>query len=388
MTAASGRFADVDPLRAWVGALLGVIATGIAGVIAFTQRVWTEFLWQYFWGPVEGDAQAADCAVHDGSSVELISEATAGPTACQAAANGPLTYAEPGYTVVSEVGYMAILLFMIVGVYYFLRQQELVADLDLFYPLVPFMLLGGSLRVVEDATDAAVYAGQEPLLTYPLNSLLVSPVIYFVLFFLTLGAIVGTRTLAARGYVKNRFRALGQVGVGLLGVTLLYLTYLSVTRAYVRAYPQMLAVVLVLSMVLAYGVWRGLDAQWPDIIRSIGPIGVFVLWAHAVDGVANVISADYLDLLAIPGEYYAKHPANRFIIDVTSDLQPVWLTELVGSSWPFLVVKLAVASAVLGMFTDEFVEESPRYALLLLVAVSAVGLGPGTRDLLRVTFGI
>jgi uncharacterized membrane protein len=43
---------------------------------------------------------------------------------------------------------------------------------------------------------------------------------------------------------------------------------------------------------------------------------------------------------------------------------------------------------VLWLFTEEFMEESTRYALLLLIAITAVGLGPGTRDLLRVTFGI
>jgi uncharacterized membrane protein len=33
-------------------------------------------------------------------------------------------------------------------------------------------------------------------------------------------------------------------------------------------------------------------------------------------------------------------------------------------------------------------EESPRYSIIMLVAILAVGLGPGTRDMLRATFGI
>jgi uncharacterized membrane protein len=39
-------------------------------------------------------------------------------------------------------------------------------------------------------------------------------------------------------------------------------------------------------------------------------------------------------------------------------------------------------------FDDAIFEESPRFAVLLLVAIVAVGLGPGTRDMLRATFGI
>jgi len=73
---------------------------------------------------------------------------------------------------------------------------------------------------------------------------------------------------------------------------------------------------------------------------------------------------------------------------VTQSLQPASLSAVLGTSWPFLVVKMVVASLVLWLFTDEFMEESPRYSLLLLVAVTAVGLGPGTRDMVRVTFGI
>jgi len=40
------------------------------------------------------------------------------------------------------------------------------------------------------------------------------------------------------------------------------------------------------------------------------------------------------------------------------------------------------------VFNGEMFEESPRYTLLLLITVLAVGLGPGSRDMLRATFGI
>jgi uncharacterized membrane protein len=44
--------------------------------------------------------------------------------------------------------------------------------------------------------------------------------------------------------------------------------------------------------------------------------------------------------------------------------------------------------AVVWVFDREIFEESPRYAYLLLIAILAVGLGPGTRDMLRATLGI
>lgn len=384
METLESRLDGVEPLAAWTAAFAALVASLAAGALAFPHLVWDRFLWQYFWGPIAADAQSANCAVREGGTVELLYDASA----CGVVRGSGAVFAEPGYTVVSEVGYMVVLMFFLVGVYFFLERYDLVNDVQLYYPLVPFMLLGGALRVVEDATDAAVDSGVDPLVGYPLNSLLVSPVIYFVLFALTLGVVFLTNVLAERGTVADGHRALGQIGVALLGLTLAYLTYLGLTTEYVTIYSQMLAVVVVLASAIAYLVWRGLAAGWPDVVGATGAIGLFVIWGQAIDGVANVISADFLDALGIPLEYYSKHPANRYIIEVTDAVLPKSIAAVTGTSWPFLVVKLAVAVLVLSLFTDEFVEDSPRYALLLLVAVTAVGLGPGTRDMLRVTFGI
>jgi uncharacterized membrane protein len=375
-----------DLFNAWMVAFVGLIGAILASALAFPRLVWDRFLWQYFWGPVAADAQAANCAIMDGGRVELIFDSSA----CTAADRSNAIYAEPGYTLVSELGYMVALVFFLVGVYFFLRQYDLANDVDLYYPLVPFMLLGGALRVIEDSTDVAVDNSVEPLVSYPLNSLLVSPVIYFVLFVLTLGALIATELLADRGIVEDSYRALGNLGVAMLGVTLLYLAYLGVTKEYTYLFPQVLALTVVLASGIAYVVWRTLEVKWPEVVGATGAIGFFVLWGQAIDGVANVISADFLHAIGLPARfnYYPKHPANRIIIDVTSSIQPDSLSAIIGTSWPFLVVKMIVGSLVLWLFTDEFIDESPRYALLLLVAVTAVGLGPGTRDMLRATFGI
>jgi uncharacterized membrane protein len=374
-----------DPLTLWLASLVGSVGLVIVAALVWTQAVWDRFIWQYFWGPIAADAQAAQCALRDGSTVELLYSTDA---CSQAQAAGQLIYAEPGYTITSEVGYMIVLVYMLVGVYLLLQRYDFVTDLELYYPLVPFMLLGGSLRVIEDATDAAVRAGIDPSIPYPINSLLVSPIIYFTLFVLTLTSLIGVRRLERSGQIDGGDRALGIVGSGFLGLTLVYLFGLSVTKEYVTLYPQMVTIVVVGAIVLAYLNWKGIDAIWPELTDATAYVGFFVLWGHAIDGIANVLTGDWLDALGIPGEYFAKHPANRIIIDVTESIQPASLSAAVGTSWPFLVVKMIVASLVLWLFTEEFVEESQRYALLLLVAVTAVGLGPGTRDMLRVTFGI
>jgi uncharacterized membrane protein len=157
----------------------------------------------------------------------------------------------------------------------------------------------------------------------------------------------------------------------------------------VFAYPLVLVTVAVLSVVFAVGIYTAIDRYRPAIHRGTGYMGLVVLWAHAVDGVANVIASDWTGVFGIPGGgYSAKHVVNRIIIDVTQTIQPAWLTEMIGDSWTFLVVKLIVAAAILAVFDEKFLHENPYYAVMLLVAVVAVGLGPGTRDVVRVTLGI
>jgi len=370
--------------RTWLGGALALAGGLVVGSLALPELVYDRFVWQYFWGPIYSDANNAVCAVKDGGSVEFLGS----DAACQAAADSGVV-AYTGYTTVSTVGYMVLLLFAIIGVLHLLDRIEIGEDRRLVVALLPFMLFGGALRVVEDVTDSAVRAGVEPLLTYPLNTLFISPIIYVTVFLVTLVAVIASLRLESAGAVRTRYRALGGIGAAVLGLTLAYLFWMAFTVDYVEFYPQVLVLDVVVASLLAYGIYVGADRYDPEINRGTAAAGLVVLWAHAIDGVANVVAADWLPELGHPIESYsAKHVINRLIIDVTRTVQPAELSAAIGTSWPFLVVKLAVAVAIVWLFDEQIFEESPRYAVLLLVAASAVGLGPGTRDILRVTFAI
>jgi len=374
---------QLDSERTWVGTALVAVAAVVVGSLLFPRRVYQEFIWHYFWGPVYADAHNARCAVNQGGVVELLYR----PDACAAAVQEGLTVAEPGYTVVSEVGYMVILLFALIGILQLLRNLDIATDRGLFFALVPFMLFGGALRVVEDANDA-VPVGADPLITYPWNSLIISPVIYVTVFVVTLGALLTSIRLEEEGYVETYYRPVGLVGGIAFGLTFLYLAIQGVTTGYVSWFPQVLFVVVLLATLVSAGLYYAVEEWQSEINAGTGKIGLVVLWGHAIDGVANVIAADWLGALGVNLTYSAKHPANRFIIDVTESVLPSSVIATTGSSWPFLVVKMVVALAVVWIFDEQIFDENPRYAILLLVAIVAVGLGPGTRDMIRATFGI
>ena len=368
--------------RNWLAAFVALAGALVVGSVVATERVYDRFVWQYFWGPIYSDANNARCAVSTADGVELYQTAAN----CRAATG---VVAETGYSTVSTVGYMVVLVFMIAGVSLLLDRLDVGSDRRLFFSLVPFMLFGGALRVVEDATDAAVTAGVEPVLTYPENVLFISPVIYVTVFLLTLAALLASTWLESQDAVDDRYTAMAGFGVAALALTTAYLVVVSVQREYVEFYPQILVVDLGLASVLAYGLYVAADRYEPEVNAGTGAVGLGILWAHAVDGVANVVAADWLPELGHPSPGYgAKHVANRAIIGVTETLQPAAVSAAVGTSWPFLFVKLAVALGIVWLFDERIFEESPRYAVLLLVAAAAVGLGPGTRDMLRVTFAI
>ncbi|MFW6321022.1 MAG: DUF63 family protein [Halohasta sp.] len=383
MATVSERLKD-SPERLWIGTAGGIVAALVAGSLLAREFVYDRFLWQYFWGPVVADGNGAQCAVRSGGSVEFFGSST---ECTQAEAAGEIV-AYPGYTLVSEVGYIVLLLFALMGVILLLRRLDLGTDRGFFYALFPFMLFGGALRTIEDAGVAAVDAGVEPLIGFPASALIISPFIYVTVFALTLAAVLASVQLESAGVVDRYEYPLAGVGTALLAASVGYLAYLGVTTEYATIHPQVITVILVGATLSAALTWKLVGSQYPELNAGTGFIGFVVIWGHAIDGMANVVGLDWMPALGAGANLVPKHPVNGAIVEYTALLLPESILAVTGDAWPFLLVKLAAAAFLVWVFNEELFEESPRYTILLLVAVVAVGLGPGTRDMLRATFGV
>jgi uncharacterized membrane protein len=369
---------DVEPLRLWTGSVLALLVALIGGSLLFPRTVYDGFVWHFFWGPVQADAKSAVCAIREGGATRYLYE-----TAACSAAPEPVAY--PGYTLVSEVGYVVILLVALSGLVFLLRALDLGTDRELFFSLLPFVFFGGALRVVEDVTDAAA----DPLIGYPLNTLLISPVIYFTVFGVTLAAVVASAALADRNVVGDYTRPLLGSGVAVLVATLLFLLWSAVAPDGPGTfYPQVIVVILVGSTASAVGTWWLIERVAPAVNAGTGRMGFVVVWGHAVDGVANVVGLDWMVALGAGPNLVPKHPVNRGIVEITGATLPADVLAVTGDTWPFLIVKLVAATVVVWLFDEQIFDENPRYAILLMIAILAVGLGPGTRDMLRATFGV
>jgi uncharacterized membrane protein len=369
---------DIDPARLWAASVLALLGALIGGSLLFPRTVYDGFVWHYFWGPVQADANAAVCAVRQGGTTRYLYDAAA----CSAAAE-PVAY--PGYTLVSEVGYVVVLLVALSGLVFLLRRLGIGSDRGLFYALLPFVFFGGALRVVEDVTDAAA----DSLISYPLNTLIISPVIYFTVFAVTLVVLLASVALARRGVVNRYTRPLVGGGTLVLVVTLLFMLWSAVAPDGPGTfYPQVLVVILVGATAAAGGTWLLIEAYAPGLNAGTGRLGFVVIWGHAIDGVANVVGLDWMVALGAGPNLVPKHPVNRAIVEITGSTLPGSVLAITGDTWPFLVVKLVAATLVVWLFDEQIFEESPQYAILLMIAILAVGLGPGTRDMLRATIGV
>ncbi|MYL68218.1 DUF63 family protein [Halorubrum distributum] len=376
---------DPSPERAWAAVVGGVTALLAIGSVVFPRVVYDRFLWRYFWGPVVADGEGAQCAVREaGGTTELLGSSAA----CQAARSAGEVVATPGYTTFSTVSYVVILLAMLIGVVFLLRRLDIATELRFFFALFPFMLFGGAMRTVEDAGVAATDAGVEPLIPFPASAVLISPFIYFTVFLFTLACVLAAYGLERRGVVDDYARPLFASGAAGLALAVGYLSYLAATTGYVTFYPQVLVPTLVIATVATAGTWAIATRRISTIRQGTGAAGIVIIWGHAIDGVANVIGLNWMPALTGTANLVPKHVVNALIVDWTGRLLPDSILAVTGDAWPFLLVKLAAATFVVWVFNGEMFEESPRYTLLLLITVLAVGLGPGTRDMLRATFGV
>lgn len=384
----------VNPERTWAAAVVVTLAGLVGGALAFPGVVWDRFLWQYLWGPVFADANNAECVVLEDGSRELYYSGEA----CADLASQGLIVSEPGYTLVSEVVYAVTLVVALIGVLFMLRRFDIGDSPEFLYGLLPFVFFGGALRVVEDAVDSAAGADATIPIAYPWNTFLISPVIYFTVFFVTLAALFGSLYLSRTDRIESYERGLAAAGGLVLAFTLALLGWFAVTTEYVGFYPQISFIVLLGAGVLTLGTYRWIERNRPEIHKGTGAIGLAVLFAHSVDAVANVVGIDWGGELGLPyGDLVPKHPINDAMISLGGGVSSTVANltggalvpaNVIGQAWPFLLLKLGAAVAVIWLFDETIFEESPRYAIVLLIAIVAVGLGPGTRDMLRATFGI
>jgi len=264
----------------------------------------------------------------------------------------------PSGLVVPPVPYLVALLAGIVavgGALYVLRPRVTGRVVAAF---APWMVVGAALHALVQL-DAA------PPQLVPLFA---APAVYVTTFLVAGGVWAASETLDG---------VRGAVGVGAVGAVAGAVAVATVLR--VGSGRGTVSVVypvagLVASIALAAGAYWLLGRTYESVPKQVGAVGPLVVFGHALDGVSTAIGVDLFGV----GE---RSPLPRAIMELSGALP----TEpLIGSGWLFVLVKLGIGTGVLVLFAD-FAEAEPAQANALLGVVAAVGLGPGTHNLLLFT---
>ncbi len=257
----------------------------------------------------------------------------------------PIIY-DTGYNPVNTVTWAIILGVSIFCLIRLFRRLELRMDERLVLYTVPYILAGSSLRVIEDAE----------LLQPPWNYLLITPLIYFLVFAATISSLLLTRKF----FGEDFYRVYAAIGIFW---TLLNIAALS---ALGFEHPWVIAAVFILGSALTAGIYLlRLPLPWLNFLENRYNLGV--LYAHMLDASSTYLGVDWFG-------YYEKHVVPTILIDWT------------GTAAVMFPLKLIILLPVLGMI-DKSLEDPSLRNLAKLVLIT-LGLAPAVRNTLRLALGI
>jgi uncharacterized membrane protein len=257
----------------------------------------------------------------------------------------------PTGTTLPPAPYVLVVLLATGGVVAALRRRRPRVTARRVLALAPWMALGSAAHVLY-VVDAL------PPLLAPFAG---SPTVY-----LTVGALAGAAWLAADAARPDRVAAsLAAAGA----LCLLPVAAVAVGTGLSPAGARWSAVALALTVPVAGAAWIGLTRLRPEVAVT-GSVGALAVFGHALDGVSTAVGTTQLGF----GE---RTPLSRILLEVGG----LPSLPVIGEGWLFLLVKLAVATAVVWLFAA-YVRETPAEGYLLLGFVAAMGLGPAAHNLL------
>jgi uncharacterized membrane protein len=253
---------------------------------------------------------------------------------------------DSGYNPVNTVAWALILGLAILGLLKIFPRLGLKMDERLVIYTIPYIFAGSSLRVIEDAE----------LLPAPWKYLLITPLIYMLVFVVTMTVLLLTRRIMGPEY----YRAYAAFGLLWFLLNLVVLSSRGFENSWVIGAVFLLGTAWVggIYMIRIFVPWLGfLDNRY----------NLMILYAHMLDASSTYIGVDWFG-------YYEKH------------VVPTYLIELFGTAAVMFPLKLIILLPVLSM-VDKSLQE-PSLKNLIKLALIILGLAPAVRNTLRLALGI
>jgi uncharacterized membrane protein len=396
-------------LSIWLIIICVPIIVIIIGCLTLPELFYDQFVWRYFWGTIEADAQD--------KSYGEVTEA---------------------YNPVNTIFYAFIVIIVLYWTYNLFRKFKIEIDFKFILAIIPFILIGGISRALEDAE----------LFYSPSVYLFIAPIIYIFIGLVVIGLVligVAIQHASKKTGLQQGIILTGAILVGLDVVYLIFYFGFSNQFSYMlnpiipalssliiflglKKYSEMKNKIEISSILLAVGIWCLIInilvlAQWQSItdwdnaysavnpgktvelrpfafliVTGIAFFGVFIvyliakvssikypelkpfLWGtnlllffgHFLDASATFIAIDYYG-------YVEKHVLPTFLIDVFQTASVMFILKA--------IIVIIVIYFIDILYKKDFLE-NPTLTGLVKIAVLVLGLAPGIRDVMRLAIGV
>jgi uncharacterized membrane protein len=269
----------------------------------------------------------------------------------------PIRYGQP-YNIVDTLTYAAILILAIYLISRWLNRTGIPVDGKFVLATVPFIVFGGLLRVVEDTG----------FIQSDLHLLLVTPLIFFVMFFYTITALLLSRTLERTGIITAYHT--GYAGIGTMSCIPAAAFLVWYGRMYSQVAVNILLIILVLAIVTTSAVWGFMRyvLKWE---YASDPLYCILIFGQMLDASATSYGIDLHSIV-----YTESHVVGGALIAWT------------GTAFSMFPLKLAVLFPAVYVLQLYRKEAPPALWHLILLAMIVVGFAPGVRGMVRMVLFI
>lgn len=265
----------------------------------------------------------------------------------------PITH-DAGYNPVNTITWALLLVLCLFLTLKLLKKLDIEIDKRFIAAVSSYIFVGASLRVMEDAG----------LFSPPLSYVLITPLIYFLLFFCS----VAILTISVKIFRSNKIRDYNyKLAFGLVGVLWFSANLMILLSKEEIISPWVLFAVIGISAIILLVIYA-IGAKF-SVHFLTEKLNVSVLAAHLLDASSSYIGIDLLG-------YSGKHVIEGIIVKYT------------GSAAGMYPLKLGMLIPVLYLLDTQFSEKDRELKNLVLLAIIVIGLAPAVRNTLRLILGV
>ena len=264
------------------------------------------------------------------------------------------------YNVVDTLTYAILLVLGVYLIYRWISSSSFMADTGLevdqkfILATVPYVILGGLVRVIEDTG----------MITSDWRFFLITPLIYFVIFAFTLGMSFLSRYLTLKGITANFIHFYAFAGI--LAVVVASLVLLAWSQTHHGIDLFVLLIIPLMAVTATAIVWAVMRyvLSWTYVTD---PLYFTLLFGQLLDASATSFGIDFHPTV----QYVEQHVVGSVLIGMTG-------TALV--MFPLKLLVLFPAVYVMQMYRKD---ANPVFWHLVMLAMIVVGFAPGIRDMVR-----